>query len=155
MTIATDLANITTALGEVVSPVGYPTIKRVYSNPTEKVVTTAELPCYLILWKQPSKVELMTFGGTYRETIPITIEFLYKPLGQGTLQDNVNDILAYRQPTLVALLSHLELYNTVLGVLPVQCTLPIALPEVWSSQQYAGFAITLSVIEQIKTTFGT
>lgn len=155
MPVLEDLNNIKSIIGEIVVPVGYEPIRRTYTSPTEKSVTTDELPCFLITWSSPEKIELMTFGGSYKSTRQYNINFLYKPVGQGTIADNLPVIMEYRSPTIAAFLSHLSLYGTTLGQYPVSCTLPIELPIQWGGTKYVGFTLTITVIEQTDITFGS
>lgn len=153
MSITTDLAKIAVALGEVVVPVGSTAIQRIYSSPTEKQVTTAEVPCYLVTWRPAGKAEAMTFG-TYKQTINYVISFLYKPTAQGTLADNITEIAPYIQPTMKVFYQHLQLYNTVLGQYPIQVSPPIEVPTKWNGQTYLGFEIVITVMTQIAVQFG-
>ena len=153
MSITTDLANIATALGEVVVPVGSTAIARVYSSPTEKQVTTAEVPCYLVTWRPVGKPELMTFG-TYKQTVNYVVSFLYKPTSQGTIADNITAIAPYIQPTMTVFYKHLQLYNTVLGQYPIQISPPIEVPTKWNGQSYLGFELVITVMSQIAVAFG-
>jgi len=92
MSVSDDLSNLNTVLSAVVVPVGSQPIRRIYNNVTEKLPTTAELPCYVIRWGKPIKSNMMTFGGTVREQREYVLRFLYKPVGQGTLNDNLVEI---------------------------------------------------------------
>lgn len=154
MTVATDLTNIATALGEVVTPVGYPAIVRTYQGVTEKPPTTSEMPCFLITWKQPAKPEMMTFGGTVKTTTQYIIDFIYKPTGQGTTHDDIADCEQYIQPILTALYAHITLYNSALGQFPIQAGMPMELAFTWSGQKYFGVEFIIQVIRQEKYTFG-
>ena len=154
MSVSDDLSNLNTVLSAVVVPVGSQPIRRIYNNVTEKLPTTAELPCYVIRWGKPSKMNIMTFGTT-REQREYVIRFLYKPVGQGTLADNMTDIILYRQPTLTALYARIGLFSTVLGQYPILCGMPVEFSDDWNGQKHQGFDITLTVIDQQKVTFGS
>lgn len=150
----TDLSNLDTALSGVVVPVGFPAIARIYDSPTEKEVTTAEVPCFVIMWNVAKpKTQMLTFGTTL-ETRQYVIRFYYKPVGQGTLKDNLNDVAQYRQATLTALYSHITLYSTVLGQYPIQCGMPQEFPDDWNGGKHVGFDTVITVKEQKKITFG-
>jgi hypothetical protein len=154
MAMPDDLSNIDTALSNVVVPVGYPAIARRYQSPSEKEVTTAELPCYLILWgTQKPKTQIFTFGTTL-ETRLYIVRFIYKPTGQGTLTDNLREVAQYRQPTLTALYAHIRLYSTVMAQTPIQCGYPLEFPEEWNGQKHVGMDIVITVKEQRTTVFG-
>ncbi len=153
MAVSDDLTNLNTVLSAVVVPVGSQPIRRIYVQPTEKQVTTAELPCFLILWREPEKVKMATFG-TIWETRKYNILFHYKPTGQGTIFDNTTEILPYISPTLNALYAHIRLFSTVLGQYPIQSSLPKELTTTWEGTKYMGFQVDLTVIAQRSIAFG-
>ena len=155
MAVEDDLSNLNTVLSAVVVPVGSQPIRRIYNNVTEKLPTTAELPCYVIRWGKPIKSNMMTFGGTVREQREYVLRFLYKPVGQGTLNDNLVEILAYQQPTLNALYARIFLFSTVLAQYPVSCGMPIEFSDDWAGQKHQGFDTVITVIEQVKVNFGS
>ena len=154
MAVSDDLTNLTTVLSAVVVPTGSKAIVRIYTMPDQRLVTTAETPCFLILWKQAPKTKMATFGTVW-ETRQYTVNFLYKPVGQGTLHDDISELIAYRQATLNALYGHIRLFSTVLGQYPIQCGIAQELPEAWNGQSFIGFPTTLTVIEQRSLVFGS
>lgn len=147
MAVADDLAKIDISLQGVVVPAGYPAIGRIYQNPTEKVVTTAELPCFLILPRGDPEITFATFG-VEQETVTYAIQFLYQPVSQGTLNENFTDTLVYRVPTLNAIYSHITLSGTVNWVLPIRASLPRELLPKWGGLQFIGFEIILRTVDR-------
>lgn len=154
MAMSDDLSNLNTALSGVVVPVGFPAIVKIYTSADERTVTTAELPCYLILWNKPVATHLMTFG-TVSETREYQIHFLYKPVAQGTIHEDITDTMNYIQPTLNALYAHLTLYSTVLGQYSIQYVMPKELPFTWAGTKYIGFTTVVRVIQQRAITLGS
>lgn len=154
MAMADDLSNLNTALSGVVVPVGYPAIVRIYQQADERTVTTAELPCFLILWNKPVATHIMTFG-TVSETREYQIHFLYKPVAQGTIHDDIIETENYIQPILNALYAHLTLYTTVVSQFSIQYTMPKELPFKWAGTTYIGSTFTVRVLAQRSITFGS
>ncbi len=153
MAVSDDLTNLNTVLTAVVVPVGSQPIRRIYVQPTEKQVTTAELPCFLILWRTPEKTQMATFG-TIWETRRYDVLFHYKPTGQGTIFDSMTDIQAYIAPTLNAFYAHIALFSTVMGQYPIQCSLPKELSPSWDNTKYLGFELSVTVVAQRAIAFG-
>lgn len=152
--MADDLSNLNTALTSVVVPMGFPAIARIYTSADERTVTTAELPCFLILWNKPVATHIMTFG-TVSETREYQINFLYKPVAQGTIHEDITDVENYITPILNALYAHLTLYSTVVGQYSIQYTMPKELPFKWAGTTYIGSTFTVRVLAQRSITFGS
>jgi hypothetical protein len=148
-----DLQNLQIALEAAVIPVGLPPVQRVYLNPTEKIVTTAELPCLLLFWRRQPQISFITFGIEKQQT-EYVVQFILTPVGQGTLNDNVVQALQYQIAILDSLYAHLRLNNTVNWQIPKSGGLPGQLPDKWGGQAWFGFDVLVTTVSTRKVTIG-
>ena len=151
------MQSLATALGTIVTPVGLPSIKRIYTGVTEKIPTTAEIPCIIIFRRRPSNVSFHTFGYEKNET-EFVLQLVVNPVGQSTLYDNYNDTIQYADCIHAVLYAHLQLFNAgndgVRWSLPKVDGRPGLLQEQWNSQQWFGEDFLVSVMETKPVTLG-
>ncbi len=153
MAIQFYLEKLKDALTAVVTPAGRQNSQRIYVNPTQNLVTTAELPAVILLYRKEPITDFMTFA-IVRQTHEVVIQFIYKPVGQGLVQDNIYECMEYREPILDALHARQQLYNNVNWMIPTRCGMPMVLKEKWAGQAFLGFDTTVTIVESRAVTIG-
>ena len=146
MGLRANLTQLKAALEETQPPAGLAAIQRVWMNPSKDQPLTAELPAFAVLWDKPATVGFITFGVEKQEQ-DIIVYFLYKPTGQGVIDQNLLEAMDYRENALDALHAHESLYSTVNWAVPVSVGLPMTLPKAFGGISYTGFEIRYKIVQ--------